>query len=151
MTVVRIAGGPLVDRFGRVATLRVLAAAAAGGLLLFILAPSIPLVFLGAALWGAGVSLGFPLGMSAAADDPARAAARVSAAATIGYIAFLCGPPLLGFVSEHIGLLNTLYILVALIVASGFASGATRPLPGAHVGQGRRQEERSASNQPSAS
>ena len=138
MTVVRIAGGPLVDRFGRVAILRVLAAAAAAGLLLFILAPSIPLVFVGAALWGAGVSLGFPLGMSAAADDPARAAARVSAAATIGYIAFLCGPPLLGFVSEHIGLLNTLYILVFLIVASGLASGATRTLPGSHVGEGHR-------------
>ena len=50
--------------------------------------------------------------MSAAADDPAKAAARVSAAATIGYIAFLCGPPILGLISEHIGLLNTLYILV---------------------------------------
>ena len=112
MTVVRMFGGPLVDRFGRVATLRVLAATATVGLLLFILAPSIPLVFVGAALWGAGVSLGFPLGMSAAADDPAKAAARVSAAATIGYIAFLCGPPILGFISEHIGLLNTLYILV---------------------------------------
>ena len=96
MTVVRIFGGPLVDRFGRVATLRVLAATATVGLLLFILAPSIPLVFVGAALWGAGVSLGFPLGMSAAADDPAKAAARVSAAATIGYISFLCGPPILG-------------------------------------------------------
>ena len=112
MTVVRIFGGPLVDRFGRVWTLRVLAALATAGLLLFILAPSIPLVFVGAALWGAGVSLGFPLGMSAAADDPAKAAARVSAAATIGYISFLCGPPILGFISEKIGLLNTLYILV---------------------------------------
>ena len=150
MTLVRIAGGPLVDRFGRVATLRVLAAAAAVGLVLFILAPSIPLVFVGAALWGAGVALGFPLGMSAAADDPARAAARVSAAATIGYIAFLCGPPLLGFVSEHIGLLNTLYILVGLIIASGFASGATRPLPGSHVGEGRRDGHRPTADEPSA-
>jgi MFS family permease len=136
MTVVRIFGGPLVDRFGRVATLRVLSVLAAGGLLLFILAPTVPLVFLGAALWGAGVSLGFPLGMSAAADDPARAAARVSAAATIGYIAFLCGPPLLGLISESIGLLNTLYILVALVVASGLASGAAKPIAGSSVGAG---------------
>ncbi len=136
MTVVRIFGGPLVDRFGRVATLRVLAALATAGLLVFILAPSIPLVFVGAALWGAGVSLGFPLGMSAAADDPAKAAARVSAAATIGYISFLCGPPILGFISEHIGLLNTLYILVALAVASGLASGAAKPIAGSTVGAG---------------
>ncbi len=136
MTVVRIFGGPLVDRFGRVATLRVLAALATAGLLLFILAPSIPLVFVGAALWGAGVSLGFPLGMSAAADDPAKAAARVSAAATIGYISFLCGPPILGFISENIGLLNTLYILVGLAVASGLASSAAKPIAGSVVGAG---------------
>jgi MFS family permease len=137
MTVVRVFGGPLVDRFGRVAVLRVLSLAAVAGLLLFILAPALPLVFVGAALWGVGASLGFPLGMSAAGDDPARAAARVSAAATIGYVAFLAGPPLLGLVSEHIGLLNTLYILVALVAASGFASGAAKPLPGANVGAGR--------------
>jgi predicted MFS family arabinose efflux permease len=136
MTIVRIFGGPLVDRFGRVWTLRVLAGLATAGLLLFILAPSIPLVFVGAALWGAGVSLGFPLGMSAAADDPAKAAARVSAAATIGYISFLCGPPILGFISENIGLLNTLYILVVLAVASGLASGAAKPIAGSTVGAG---------------
>lgn len=140
MTIVRVLGGPLVDRFGRVATLRVLAALATAGLLLFILAPSIPLVFVGAALWGAGVSLGFPLGMSAAADDPAKAAARVSAAATIGYISFLCGPPILGVISEQIGLLNTLYILVALAIASGLASGAAKPIAGSTVGVGHPRE-----------
>ncbi|MGO4679667.1 MFS transporter [Microbacterium sp. 2MCAF23] len=128
MTVVRLFGGPLVDRFGRVVVLRVLAITAAAGILLFILAPSTPLVFVAAALWGVGASLGFPLGMSAAADDPAKAAARVSAAATIGYIAFLGGPPVLGFISNHIGLLNTLYILVVLAALSGLFSGAARPL-----------------------
>ncbi|MEV8267568.1 MFS transporter [Microbacterium sp. NPDC076911] len=136
MTVVRVFGGPLVDRFGRVTTLRVLSGLAAAGLLLFILAPTLPLVFVGAALWGAGTSLGFPLGMSAAADDPARAAARVSAAATIGYVAFLCGPPILGFISEQVGLLNTLYILVALTIASGLASSAAKPIAGSKVGAG---------------
>lgn len=128
MTAVRIIGGPLVDRFGRVIVLRILSVTAAAGILLFILAEPLPLVFIGAALWGMGASLGFPLGMSAAADDPAKAAARVSAASTIGYISFLAGPPLLGLISEHIGLLNTLYILVALVIASGLASGAARPL-----------------------
>ena len=128
MTTVRVFGGPLVDRFGRVAVLRVLAVSATAGIVLFILAPTLPLVFVGAALWGIGASLGFPLGMSAAADDPAKAAARVSAAATIGYAAFLCGPPILGLISEQIGLLNTLYILAVLVAASGLASGAARPL-----------------------
>lgn len=128
MTVGRIAGGPVVDRLGRVVVLRVLAGTAAAGLLLFILAPYGPLVFVGAALRGLGASLGFPIGMSAAADDPAKAASRVAAAATIGYVAFLCGPPILGWIGDHIGLLNTLLIVVGLIVASGLFSGAAKPL-----------------------
>lgn len=136
MTIVRVLGGPLVDRFGRVWVLRILAVTAASGLLLFIFAPDLPLVFVGAALWGAGVSLGFPLGMSAAADDPAKAAARVSAAAMIGYVAFLAGPPLLGLISEQFGLLQTLLILVVLIVLSGLFSGAARPIAGSKVGAG---------------
>lgn len=128
MTVVRVFGGPLVDLLGRVVVLRALAVTATAGLVLFIYAPNLPLVFVGAALWGMGASLGFPLGMSAAADDPAKAASRVAAAATIGYVAFLCGPPILGFISEHLGLLNTLLVIVGLIVLSGFFSGAARPL-----------------------
>ena len=128
MTVVRLFGGPLVDRFGRVIVLRVLAITAAAGILLFILAPNTPLVFVGAALWGVGASRRFPQGLSAAAHHPGKAAAPGSAAATIGYIAFLGGPPVLGFISEHIGLLNTLYILVVLAALSGLFSAAARPL-----------------------
>lgn len=138
MTVFRVIGGPLVDRFGRVWTLRILAVAAGVGLVVFILAPSLPIALVGVALWGAGASLGFPLGMSAAADDPKRAAASVSAAATIGYLAFLCGPPVLGWISHQIGILPTLWIIVALIAMSGFASGAAKPLATSTVGGGHR-------------
>jgi fucose permease len=136
MTAVRALGGPLVDRFGRVWTLRILAVTAVTGLVVFILAPSYTVALVGVALWGMGASLGFPLGMSAAADDPTKAAASVSAAATIGYVAFLCGPPILGWISHQIGLLPTLWILVALIALSGFASGAAKPIAGSKVGAG---------------
>jgi len=54
---------------------------------------------------------GFPVGMSAAADDPVRAAARVSVVSTIGYAAFLVGPPLLGFVGDEVGTLNALLVV----------------------------------------
>ncbi len=138
MTVFRVLGGPLVDRIGRVWTLRILAVAAAVGLVTFILAPTLPVAFVGVALWGAGASLGFPLGMSAAADDPVKAAASVSAAATIGYVAFLCGPPVLGWISHQIGILPTLWIIVALIAMSGLASGAAKPIAGSKVGAGHR-------------
>lgn len=128
MMVTRIVGGPIVDRVGRVIALRVCAVFAVVGMLIFIYATSLPMIILGTALWGVGVALGFPLGMSAAADDPVKAAGRVSAAATIGYIAFLTGPPLLGFVAERIGLLNALLILVGLAALSGLFSGAAKPL-----------------------
>ncbi|MBB2976557.1 MFS family permease [Microbacterium endophyticum] len=134
MTVVRVCGGPLVDTLGRVWTLRILSLTAGIGLIVFILAPTIPVALVGVALWGAGASLGFPLGMSAAADDPTKAAASVSAVATIGYIAFLAGPPALGWVAHEIGLLPTLWIIVVLIVLSGLFSGAAKPVAGSKVG-----------------
>ncbi|MGK9148201.1 MFS transporter [Plantibacter flavus] len=126
MTVGRIVGGPLIDRFGRVPVLQVSAGAAIVGLVLFILTPITWVMIVGTVLWGLGASLGFPVGMSAAADDPKRAAARVSAVAMIGYCAFLVGPPLIGILGEHVGLLNALFVVLVLIVFAGLASPAAR-------------------------
>jgi MFS family permease len=130
MTIGRIAGVPLIDRFGRVAVLRGSAAAAAIGLALLILVPAIPVAVIGIVLWGLGASLGFPLGMSAAGDDPLRAAARVSAVATIGYLAFLGGPPLIGAVGQHVGLLNALWIVLGLILLTFLVAPAARERSG---------------------
>lgn len=126
MTIGRVAGGPVVDRIGRVPTLRGAALLAILGLLVVILVPVIWIDVIGIVLWGIGASLGFPLGMSAAADDPAKAAARVSAVATVAYFAFLVGPPLIGFVGHEIGLLNALFVVVGLIVLSFLATPAAR-------------------------
>ncbi len=86
----------------------------------------VPIAIVGVVLWGLGASLGFPMGMSAAADDPRSAALKVSAVATIGYVAFLAGPPLIGFLGEHIGLLGALLVVFVFIIAAGLASGAAR-------------------------
>lgn len=126
MTVARIAGTPLIDRYGRVFMLRASAVSAIVGLLLVILSPSVPLAVVGVVLWGFGAALGFPVGLSAAADDSRNAAARVGAVATIGYVAFLVLPPLIGFLGEHFGLLHALFVVLVLIVLAGFASGAAR-------------------------
>ena len=72
-----------------------------------------------------GASLGFPVGMSAAADDPARAAARVSVVSSIGYTAFLAGPPLIGVLAQHDGILVALFVVVGALVLGLLASGAT--------------------------
>ncbi len=126
MTAGRVLGGPVLDRFGRVPVLRVSAVVGILGLLLFILAPATWLVFVGAVLWGLGASLGFPVGMSAAADDEKNSAARVSVVAIIGYAAFLIGPPVLGLIGDAIGILNALFVIVALMILAGFAAPAAR-------------------------
>lgn len=128
MTVGRLAGALLIDRFGRVATLRASASVAAVGLLITIFGPSAATAALGIAFWGLGTSLGLPVGMSAAADDPRTAAARVSAAATVGYAAFLVGPPALAFLGEHIGLLHAFVVVLAMVIVAGLIAPAARPL-----------------------
>lgn len=113
MTAGRILGTRWLDRYGRLAVLRVLFTVAAVGAALVIFGGPV-LAFLGAALWGLGASLGFPVGMSAAADEEDRAAMRISTVATIGYLAFIAGPPLLGFLGEHLGVLKALTVVGAL-------------------------------------
>jgi MFS family permease len=126
MTVGRVTGTLLLDTFGRLPVLWGSMAVAGLGVLLVVLGQLPVLVTLGIVLWGVGASLGFPVGMSAAADDPARAAARVSVVSTIGYTAFLAGPPLLGFLGSHFGVLHALLIVSVLLVPSAFAVPAAR-------------------------
>ncbi len=130
MTLGRLAGPRVLDRYGRVPVLRASAALAVVGLLLFIAVPVLWIAIAGVVLWGLGSSLGFPTGMSAAADDPATAAARVSVVATIGYVAFLVGPPVIGFLGEHFGLLRALLLVLVLIAFAGLAAGAARERSG---------------------
>lgn len=126
MTIGRFAGTPVLDRFGRVPVMRWCAAMAVLGLAVFVFAPAPWLAYVGLAAWGLGASLGFPVGMSAAADDPAKAAARVSVVSTIGYGAFLCGPPLLGLLAEHVGILHSLLAVMVMLAVSFVLSPVAR-------------------------
>ena len=128
MTLSRLFGGEAIERWGRVRVLRVTVASGAVGLLLVVAGIGVPLVLVGALLWGAGASLGFPVGMSAAADDPGRAAIRVSVAGSIGYGAFLSGPPLVGVLAQHFGVLNAILCVLAALTIGLLSSGAARPL-----------------------
>ncbi|KGN39167.1 MFS transporter [Knoellia subterranea] len=123
MTIGRLLGTRWLDTYGRVPVLRVTLVVAVIGSLLVIFGASW-MAFVGAAVWGVGVSLGFPVGMSASADDEQRAPARMSVVATIGYLAFIAGPPALGFLGDHVGVLRsllavgTMALLVQLILES---------------------------------
>ena len=66
--------------------------------------------------------------MSAAADDPKAAAARVSVVASIGYCAFLGGPPLIGFLGEHVTVLRALLVVAVLLALATLLINAVRPI-----------------------
>ncbi len=142
MTVFRFIGGRFIDRFGRVLVLQVTLGSALVGLLLFVFGPNIYVSGVGAVLWGLGAALGFPMGMSAAADEPRRAAARVSVVSSIGYIAFLAGPPLLGFLGDVVGIRNALLAVGAAVLVSFLAAPAAAS-PGTHHNDIHRPNDRS--------
>ncbi|GAA3389600.1 MFS transporter [Cryptosporangium minutisporangium] len=126
MTAGRILGVFFLDRFGRVPVLRATTALAVLGLLIVIFVPSPAVATVGVVLWGLGASLGFPVGMSAAADDSRTATARVSIVATIGYFAFLVGPPAIGFLGDAVGLLRALILVLVLVAVAGLAAPSAR-------------------------
>ncbi|CAN5390080.1 MFS transporter [soil metagenome] len=127
MTAMRFLGTRLLDRYGRVVVLRLCSGLALAGLLLFALVSEdmMWLALVGVVLWGMGAALGFPVGMSAASDDPLRAAARVSVVSTIGYSAFLAGPPLLGMLAQHVGYRHALLaIAIPVVIGLGVIRAA---------------------------
>jgi MFS family permease len=134
MTVMRFAGTRLLDRFGRVPVLRMCAGLALVGLVVFAFAESLPLAVVAIVLWGFGAALGFPVGMSAASDDPAHSAARVSVVSSIGYIAFLAGPPVLGMLADHVGYRMALLTIAGPLVLSLALSSVAAPLPASQGG-----------------
>ena len=144
MTAGRWFGPALIDRRGRVFAVRTSAVVALVGLLLVVFGAVLPVALVGAALWGPGTALGFPVGMSAAADDPAMAAARVSVAASIAYTAFLAGPPLIGFLGDQVGVLRSLTVVAGLLGVALLLAGVTRPVgPSADPSAARRGGDRS--------
>ncbi|MGW7242714.1 MFS transporter, partial [Streptomyces sp. NPDC054804] len=126
MTLGRFVGGRFVDRFGRAAALCGSALVGAAGLALVIFVDNQGVAAAAAVLWGLGASLGFPVALSAAGDSGSDPAARVALAATVGYVAFLVGPPSLGYLGEHFGLRDALILVLALVVAAVFATPAAR-------------------------
>lgn len=129
MTAMRLLGTSLLDRWGRMVVLRLSAGLSLVGLAVFGLVPHLGVALAGVVLWGMGAALGFPVGMSAASDDPRRAAPRVAVVATIGYSAFFIGPPLLGLLAQHVGYRQALLAITIPVVIGLLVLPAAKPLP----------------------
>jgi fucose permease len=119
----RFTGGWFLARFGRAAILGGSAVIGGAGLAVVVAADNDVVAGAAVVLWGLGAALGFPVALSAAADSGTGSTARVSVVASIGYVAFLAGPPALGLLGNHYGLRG------AMILVLGFLAVAAAVTP----------------------
>jgi fucose permease len=136
MTTGRWFGPALLARFGRVRSVRTCAVVACAGALLVVFGGSLAVALAGAVLWGLGSALGFPVGMSAAADDSQFAAGRVGVVTSIGYVAFLAGPPFVGLLGNAFGTLHSLIAVAGLATAALLLSRVLTSMPERAVTRG---------------
>src|SRR5205085_69204 len=97
-----------------------------GGLLL---AGSVPVTLIGLAFVGLGISNGVPL-LFSAAGRTAAPGPGIAAVSTMGYVAFLGGPPFLGFLADSVGLptaLATICVAAGIVVLAGGHPGGRPP------------------------
>jgi fucose permease len=128
MTIGRFTGTFFLDRFGRVAVLCASALIGGAGLALVIFVDNAVVAGAAVLLWGLGAALGFPVVLSAAADSGPNPTARVSLVATVGYVAFLVGPPTLGWLGEHYGLRGAMIVVLAFLAVAAVLAPALRPV-----------------------
>jgi fucose permease len=122
----RFAGTAIIERLGRDGAVRAGGLTSIAGVALTVFGPWLATVYLGALLWALGICLIFPAAISAAGEMPDRPADAIAAVATMGYGAFLFGPPLIGVLADHVGLGRALLVLIVLGAATSLNASAVR-------------------------
>ena len=125
MTLGRFTGGLVVDRLGRARSLLSYSVVATVGILIVSTSNLTHAVYLGTALWGIGLSVGFPLCVSAVSFDQRLAPSRVGYLASTGSVAGTVGPPVVGLVGQSAGLFTAFAIPVVFLVGGLFANKNT--------------------------
>ncbi len=132
----RFQGDALKGRFSAATLARAFAALALAGLAAALTAPHIAGAFVGLAILGYGVSLGFPLAISAASVLPGRSsAANVAVLTQMTLCGFLVGPPVIGLIAEGWGMRAGLAALGPALAVALICAGALRPRVGEAVVQ----------------
>ncbi|UYO01467.1 MAG: MFS transporter [Devosia sp.] len=124
----RFGGDLLKRRFGAVGTARLCGSLAVLGGILLYLAPGIEIAVVGFGIVGVGVSVGFPLAVTAAAGIGDRAAsANVAVLSFVALTGFLIGPPLIGFVAEHSDIRLGVACVIPVLLLSLLLTGRLTP------------------------
>ena len=122
MAVMRVIGGWIVDRIGRIRVVAYSSLVAAAGIAMFVFTPSVPLENLAAVLWGAGNSLAIAMTVSAVTDNPATSNRLQSILWTFVYVANLGVGPLLGGIANITGIFVAFWLPVAFMIVATFLS-----------------------------
>lgn len=131
--VTRFFADSFVERYSPDRVSRVLLGVLGVGAVIVLTTPYDWLALVGFALMGVGTSVIFPLAMSAAAQRTDRpAATNVASLAQTSFVAFLLGPPLLGFVADHFGIRWSFGFGIPLVVLSLVFAGALGRRPIRH-------------------
>ena len=129
MAACRLLGDRLTARMGPVMTVRGSALLAAAGLSLALLAQSPYWALPGFALTGAGFAVIVPIVFGAGGRVPSiLSGAGIAMVSGSGYIGFLFGPPIIGFIAQSSSLRLALLVVVALsLLAATLANAVRRP------------------------
>jgi MFS family permease len=126
----RFSGDSLKARLGAVGTARLCGALAVFGAVLLYVAPNITLALIGFGTIGFGVSVGFPLAVTAAAGIGDRAAsANVAVLSFVALTGFLIGPPMIGFVAEHSSIRIGIACVIPFLLLSLALAVRLKPKP----------------------
>ncbi len=127
MVIMRLAGDRVIALYGPVAVARASGLVASLGCLLLVSGLNIWTVWAGSFVMGLGYAVLFPLAMSRAASDPHMSTGQALAAvATLGYGAFLFGPPLLGFIGDLFSLRMSFGTVAFLTLAIPLLAGSLK-------------------------
>ena len=116
MTVARIGGTRLIDRYGRATVLAVSLSLAVAGLAGYALAPGLASAVLGAVAWGLGTGLVIPIGMASVTGHGPGAAGRVAVVSAFASTANLAAPPAIGVLAEAVGVRHAVLSVVAVMI-----------------------------------
>jgi MFS family permease len=109
----RGAGGPLLGRMSSRTALVVGGCVAGGGILLESVAPAAGAAAVGLALGAGGASLFWPLVMSTVSRQATQVVSAVGTFTAAGYVGWVAGAPIVGWVSEAWGAARGLQVLAA--------------------------------------
>lgn len=115
MAVGRFVGDRLVNKYGVKQMLRICGVLIAIGLLLSVAMPHVVVGVSGFMITGLGVSCVVPLVFSVTTKNTKMAAGpAIAAVSVVGYLGFLLGPPVIGYISEAVNL-RLAFVLVAIL------------------------------------